>query len=449
MDIISGSLASVFAVLFGLIANILGTITGAFLGAAVAVFNFVTSESFISLAYTDPTGNQFIAVGWELTRDLSNIFIVLFMVVIGLGTALRITGYGAQKALPTLIIIALLINFTPVLLGLIVDASNIVMNFFVQGGFAGSNSFVNCAVAQWTNLGVLFDLEEFWNPIDKVSAAFGSLMLVFFNLAAGLIYLLFALIFILRYVAIWTLVILSPIAFACYILPATRKVFSQWWGQFLQWSLVGAIAAFFLYLADHFLKTATDKSSPIFTSKMTEIANAPGLASIMNDILPYFIALAFLGIGLIASITFAPKGADAILKGAGKGGKATGKVVGFAAAGAAWRTAKAGPAAIKASRQAFTVHRGLGHTRKQALGAAVERGWAATRLQATGELRPKAMAKAAVKGSWKAIKDAAVAGGATTLGIKHKKKGTKECPNCHNKLAKSAKTCTHCGYDFE
>ena len=454
MNPIAGALASVFAILFGLIANILGTITGAFLGIAVAIFNWVSSPGFISLSYTR-LDNPFIEVGWTLTRDLTNIFFVLALVVIGLGTALRLTGYQAQKALPTLIIIALLINFTPVILGLIVDASNIVMNFFVQGGFAGANSFANYATSQWSNLSVLFDLETFWNPIDKVSAAAGSIVLIFFNLIAALIYLLFALIFILRYVAIWVLVILSPFAFACYIFPATKKVFSQWWQQFIQWSLIGAIAAFFLYLGDHFIKMATDPDSPLFKSSLPEIVNAPGLAPIMNGILPYFVAIAFLFIGLIMSLTFAPKGADAIIKGGQRGMKAGGKVLGTRAWKGVKETAKAsgrvfGGPSVRAGREAYRIHRGLGKTRKQALGAAMERGWAAARLETGWRTKAeiKATPGAVARGTWRAIKDSAHAGWGAAWGLK--RKGKKKCPYCGQMIAASAKICPMpgCGADL-
>jgi len=430
----AGALAGVFATLFGLISNILGTITGAFLGLAVMIFNWVTSSSFISLSYTQ-LDNPFIKIGWELTRDLTNIFFVLGLVVIGLGTALRLTGYQAQKALPTLIIIALLINFTPVILGLVVDAANIAMNFFVQGGFGGGNSFANYATSQWGNIGSLVGGVRFWDPTanqEAIAAAVGSFVLIFFNLIAGLIYLLFAFIFIIRYIAIWTLVILSPFAFACYIFPATKKVFTQWWQAFLQWSLIGVIAAFFLYLGDHFIRTATQEK--FLATSMGEITNASGLAPIINSIMPYFVAITFLFIGLIMSLTFAPKGADAIIKAGQKGMKASGKVVGLAAAGAAWKVAKSIPAGNKAAGQAWKIHRGLGHGWRQSAGAALERAGAAVRLETTGELRPKAMAKVVAKGVWGTIKGSAIAGVTSTLGIKSKRKGRRKKP------------CEACGY---
>ena len=58
---------------------------------------------------------------------------------------------------------------------------------------------------------------------------------------------------------------------------------------------------------------------------MKEMANAPGLAPIMGGILPYFIAIIFLIIGLLAAVSSAPKGANIVIKAAGKWGKATGK----------------------------------------------------------------------------------------------------------------------------
>ena len=91
---------------------------------------FILGPNFITVPYTT---NEFVTLGWTLTRDFANIFFIIFLVIIGLATALRLGEYQWQKTLPLLIGIALLINFTPVILGLIIDASNIVMNFFIEG----------------------------------------------------------------------------------------------------------------------------------------------------------------------------------------------------------------------------------------------------------------------------------------------------------------------------
>jgi len=288
----------------------------------------VISPDFITVAgqpisFTDPSKNPFLEVGWTLTRDFANIIIVLALVVIGLGTALRLAGYQAQKALPGLILIALLINFTPVICGLIVDAANILMNFFVEEGFSAGNSFVNLAVSQWSNIGSLAGGLKLWDPIasnEAIAASTASLMIVAFTLMASLVYLLFSVLFTLRYIAIWILVILSPLAFACYILPNTRKIWDQWWQQFIQWSFIGVVAAFFLYLADHMLYATQE----ILFETAKDVGSAPGLSQIFNNIMPYGIVLAFLFIGLMLSMSSSAAGAKQIVSLAKQSGKTVG-----------------------------------------------------------------------------------------------------------------------------
>ena len=102
----------------------------ALFGLAERLLRFVLGPNFINVPYTT---NEFVTLGWTLTRDFANIFFIIVLVIIGLATALRIKEYQWQKTLPLLLGIALLINFTPVILGLIIDASNIIMNFFVSG----------------------------------------------------------------------------------------------------------------------------------------------------------------------------------------------------------------------------------------------------------------------------------------------------------------------------
>jgi len=374
--VIAGAFQAVFSVIFGFVANLLGTITGFFMFAAVNIFEFVTSPSFISLSYTnaglnpgDPGFNAFVNLGWMLTRDLTNIVFVIALVVIGLGTALRISGYQAQKALPTLIIIALLINFTPVILGLIIDASNIVTNFFIQGGFSGGTTLSSQVFGQWQNTMELVGAAKFWDPVatnKAMSAAIGSMVLVSFNLVAAIIYLLFAFLFIIRYVALWILVILSPFAFASYILPHTRQVWSMWWKQFIQWCLVTVIATFFLYLADYLIDL-TARGTLKF--EMEEMSGLPGLAPIFNGVLPYLIPLALLAVGLFASISFAPQGAGAIIKGGQRAAQTGGKLTGQ------WylRSVRGVAKAPGKAADTYKTARTMGASRRRALGAAIFR----------------------------------------------------------------------------
>jgi len=81
--------------------------------------------------------NSFVMDAWGIVRDFTNLFFILIVVAIGIATALRIKSYEVKKTLPRLILVAILINFSPVICGVVIDASNIFMNFFLTAGSAG------------------------------------------------------------------------------------------------------------------------------------------------------------------------------------------------------------------------------------------------------------------------------------------------------------------------
>ncbi len=295
----------------------------AFFIIANLLLSAVISPFFISLSYTNPAGNPILDVGWTLTRDLANMGFVIALVYIGLATSLRLTGIETKKTLINLILIALLINFTPIICGIIVDASNIVMNFFLEG-ITGFDAMVNIGLEQLNSLwGIVTSLTDL-SLASTLSAIAKVVVFVLFNFLAGFVLFLFALLFLARYVAIWTLVILSPLAFFCYILPNTRDYFSQWWQQLLNWSFVGAVAGFFLYLSQYLLMMTTNGELTVgaIPSGATGDINIEGL---INTFLPYMIVVVFLFIGLIASLGIGAAGAAQIITTAKTTGTKAGK----------------------------------------------------------------------------------------------------------------------------
>jgi len=286
-----------------------------FLSMSIAILGVVTSPGFISLSYTNPAGNEFLAVGWALTRDLANIGFVIILVIIGLATALKIREYQWQKTLPLLIGIALLINFTPVILGLIVDASNIMMHFFL----GDMVDFTFVATIWHEQLNILLDSAAWSRDLSFLPFA-QTLFLIVFGFISGFIFFLFSFLFILRYIAIWMLVILSPIAFFCYILPATRGLFKTWWNQFIQWSIIGVSAAFFLWLSSRLLLLSWEGKVMGGTFDTGEKATAP-IAEMMNQLLPYSIGIGFLIAGFFVALTTSAMGATGIITATQKGAK--------------------------------------------------------------------------------------------------------------------------------
>ncbi|MBI4123092.1 MAG: hypothetical protein HY458_01870 [Parcubacteria group bacterium] len=298
-------------------------LAGLFLTTAAAtiagiILGLATDPSFIRVPYT--TG-PIVETGWTVVRDFANMLIVFFLIIIGLATALRLGQYEAKKTLPRLIGVALLINFTPVITGFIVDTANIFMNFFLEG-LAGIGLVTNLL----TNL---TNIVSGNSNIFDISLIFQLLAVMAFQVFAAIIFMLFAALFIVRRIAIWILVILSPIAFAAFILPRTRGLFNWWWNQFFQWSIIGIFAAFFLWLGDHIISLAA--RGEIAASVPSGGGVYGFVAGILNDTVPYSIALAMLLVGFFVALqTSGAMGATATKAFAMKGLKWGGATAGTA-----------------------------------------------------------------------------------------------------------------------
>lgn len=286
-------------------------------GLAGNLLNWVLSPSFISYSYTNPGGpnaNPIIETGLGVTQGFVNMLLVLILVYIAIATILRLAGYETKKLLITFIVVALLVNFAPVICGLIVDASNIIMNFFVQdleadtfGTTMGNKVTEISAGFEWLNI----DGAQDWGSMFQLIVMAGFLFVLSFILS------LFTILFTLRYLVIWLLVILSPLAFACYILPITKKYFDKWWEQFINWSFIGISCSFFLYLG--LLLVTKIQSGAAVASPTT------GQGGLFDSVLPYFVSVVFLGIGFVFGLQTSAIGASTVISAVKKGQKASTK----------------------------------------------------------------------------------------------------------------------------
>lgn len=274
-----------------------------------SLLNFVTGPNFISFSYTNPATNPIIEIGLGITKSFVNMGLVVVLIFIALSITLRLNETEAKKAFTRLIIIALLVNFAPVICGLIVDAANIVMNYFIVGiekGVSGILSQItDFGSALWDGLKDFRDLGQ-----GKLGIVTQGIFQILLNLNIAFVFFLFALLFIFRYLAIWVLVILSPIAFVAWILPASKRIWDIWWEQLIQWSIIGIPLAFFLYLG----MRVFEGLSGAYTGKLAGVD--PTLSGFFDKIFPYFIVLSFLYLGFLYGLQTSALGSAAVMRGA-------------------------------------------------------------------------------------------------------------------------------------
>ncbi len=250
---------------------------------------------------------QTIKDGFDTTRQIVNIVFILILTFIGLATILRLQTYQLQKTLPSLIIMALLVNFSGVFVGFVVDIGNIFTKAFINAG----ESLKVWSVADIPLI-----------PFGGGAAKLGThIVEIIYYLISTLVYFVVVLLFGVRTLILWTLSILAPIAFAAYILPGTKKYWSQWLQTLIQWSILGIPIAFTLYLA----KTVMLAGPSGFGGLLDPASSLFKLAA-------PFTALFLLFLGITLSMQLAPAGASAVISKGKEWGIGIGKGLGSAVA---------------------------------------------------------------------------------------------------------------------
>jgi len=218
-------------------------------------------------------GNPLVQAGWSFTLGLVNISFVLLLIFIALTYILRIETFEFKKTIPKLIIIILLVNFSLVLVGAVIDIAQMLMNTVQFGetflsmavqplldSLAGVFGFitviiltyVGMALIPYVNVGAQVAIITVFFAAAGLGVITSIVMLIIINFAVAAVFFIFIILFLLRIVWLWFLAILSPLAFLAYVLPQTRGYFSKWFRALSQWAFVGVIALFLMTLGIQF-----------------------------------------------------------------------------------------------------------------------------------------------------------------------------------------------------
>lgn len=237
----------------------------------VVIFSTIT-KIFLSIAITlaiteSYTNSTAVQIGWPLVRDLANMVVVLGFVVIGIATILRIQDYEAKKRLPALIIAALLINFSKLICGIFIDGTNVFIEFFF-----GKVNVISSWFPAITDIIALYSTIGQENILDFAPKISG--MMLFYSIA-GFVNLLYFFLILGRILMLWMLVILSPLAFVCYVFPATKSIWQMWWKNFFQWCIIILPAGLFYYIGANMVSFAVANASIdlIDPSNLSDLSN--------------------------------------------------------------------------------------------------------------------------------------------------------------------------------
>ena len=237
----------------GAIANIIGWILfyiASFLSSLVSLF----IQAMVLVAeYNDFLHTRVVENGWEIVRDVANNFFIVILLVIAVGTILRIPNYNRQL-LPKLLIMAILINFSKMFTGIFIDFAQIIMLFFVDAikgvGNQGNILLYALGLDQLYRINPsnykLTDNVPFIEDGDVIKTMFFAIIL---SVVAVVVIAMITIILVYRIVMLWFLVILSPLAYILTTFPKGQQYAGMWWGELSKNLVMGPVMMFFLYLS--------------------------------------------------------------------------------------------------------------------------------------------------------------------------------------------------------
>lgn len=275
-----GVIAVLVTVLFGALNSLI-------IGALISItkYNNFINESSIRDA-------------WVIVRDLSNMFFILILLVIAFATILRIESYQWKKLLPKLLIMAVLINFSRTICGLIIDASQVIMLTFVNAWPGSGSGFVVMTKMTTYFTGIAQTEWDKFTSADYsvLNIVVGMLVGIMFLIISGIVLLVALVVFIMRVIMLWIYIVLSPLAFILAAFPAGQKYAAQWWSEFTKYVVSGPILAFFIWLALIVSDQVTKTSSIVFNSDQC-FGLTQGMC--LNNFLPFIISIGMLVGGLM------------------------------------------------------------------------------------------------------------------------------------------------------
>lgn len=281
--------------------------------------------------------DEVIQIVWALVRDLFNLLFIFGLIYIGFQLILGTDDSNSKKTLGTIVVAALLINFSLYIAQVVVDFGNIVSTemarqFQPTAGsevlgrpvFNIADSFVSATSLDQLSSSTLKTAGEAMTgrrdiPHEGIGVGQAlviglmvSLMLIIvgFVLAAGA-FLMFA-----RFIYLIFLMMFSPIMFLGMVLPQFKSYTNDWWKRLINQVLIGPAYLFMLYISLLALKA---------------FADTPSDQGIMTFMMLSLIVSAFAWASLMAAKNFGAVGATTAMKwGESMGRYARGAATGFA-----------------------------------------------------------------------------------------------------------------------
>ena len=241
----SGWIGSVFfsgvlMVLYGILKIVLLLLAG-----SMWLLDVMISPEIFDAVFFSPEARAGINTGWEFVRDFFNLFFILILVLVGLSTILGVSNFKDKTAIIRVAFAAMLINFSKPITLFFIDMSQVFMRFFAE-------SISGMEFAAKLQKLISFEKIIGFNSLEDDFVYFVAIIMAIIMviiISVMLFYLAISL--IIRMIAFWVLIILSPVAMFGIAMEGTKlgRLKDDWTQNLMSWCFYGPILLFFIWLS--------------------------------------------------------------------------------------------------------------------------------------------------------------------------------------------------------
>lgn len=237
--------------------------------------------------------------GWVVMRDAANMFFVIVLLIIAFATIIGRQEYQWEKLLPKLLLMAIFINFSRTIAGVMIDAAQVVMITFVNGySAAAGGNFANAL--QITQLLKFSDTQLAAGGVSPSDIASALILAAILAIVSIVVILVMLLTLVYRMVMLWLLIVTAPMTWFLNTFPQGQKYYAKWWQEFQNQVIVGPVLAFFLWLS--LASVGSGDAYTVVDPDLGKSTNAPfagiSAAATSSSILSYIISIGLLVGGL-------------------------------------------------------------------------------------------------------------------------------------------------------
>ncbi len=245
-----------------------------------------------------------VKAGFEVTLSLVNLLLVMTLIILSFQFILDLHASEAKKTLGKIILAALLINFSLLIAGVLLDLSNVFTNYFLAditplrlGNALQPQRFL--AFTQGFGTG-------FWG---NVVAALFSLTMTAIILITMIAVLVMATV---RNIATAGLLLVMPLTWGLWVFPGMKQYHSDWWQNFMKYGVTYLpTVTFFIWLA---LSTAGNVEFLTQTDTINKGIGSSLLGGALSSVIQLILIIGIMIFGLKAAEK-AGDGAHAIAMG--------------------------------------------------------------------------------------------------------------------------------------